>query len=85
MNNEEELPQEVLDVLKGEKLEEMAMKVVYKNYRGEKSIRHVLPLRIWYGSTEWHKKEQWLMEVYDLEKRSKRDYALKDWRGAPED
>ena len=85
MSNEEELPAEVLEVLNGRKLEDLAMRVVYRNYRGKKEIRYILPLRTWYGSTEWHPENQWFIEVYDLDKKDKRDYALNDWKGAPKD
>ena len=26
----------------------------YTNYRGERAYRTVLPVRIWFGETEWH-------------------------------
>jgi len=78
------LPQEVLEILNGRELEEMAIRVIYRNWKGEEGIRHILPLRVWYGSTEWHKKEQWLMKVYDIDKEAMRDYALKDFKGSPE-
>ena len=84
MNNETELPKEVLEILGNCKLEKMAIKVVYRNWRGKGAIRNVLPLKVWYGSTEWHKGQQWLIRVYDLDKKANRDYTLNDWRGAPE-
>jgi len=83
MSNEKELPKDVLSILKGRRLEDLAIKVIYKNWRREKGIRYILPIRIFYGSTEWHPEEQWLIEVYDLDKKAKRDYALNDWRGSP--
>ena len=85
MSDEEELPPEALEVLNGCKLEDMAMRVVYENYKGEESIRHVLPLRTWYGSTEYHPEKQWFIKVYDLDKKAIRDYTLNDWKGAPKD
>ena len=83
MNNKEELPKDVLSILNGRRLEDLSMKVTYRNHKGEESVRNVLPLRVWYGSTKWHKEEQWLIEVYDLDRKAKRDYALHDWKGAP--
>jgi predicted DNA-binding transcriptional regulator YafY len=50
----------------------------YKNWRGETSIRRVKPLRVWFGSTEWHPKDQWFLEAEDIEKGEKRDFALND-------
>ena len=85
MTNKEELPKEVLDVLNGNRLEDLSIRVVYKNYRGEEEVRHILPIRLFYGSTEWHKEKQWLIKVYDLDKNATRDYALKDFKGSPKD
>ena len=80
MNNEEELLKRILG---NKKLEDIAIKVVYKNWEGKEGIRHIIPIRIYYGSTKWHKEKQWLMEVYDLDKKAMRDYALKDFKGSP--
>ena len=84
MSHEEELPKDVLSILNGRRLEDLAIKVTYKNWRGKEGIRRILPIRIFYGSTEWHPEEQWLIEVYDLDKKAKRDYALRDLRGSRE-
>lgn len=48
----------------------------YKNHRGKVEVRHVLPIRIWFGSTAWHPEPQWLMEAFDLDKQGTRDFAL---------
>ncbi len=50
----------------------------YRNWRGDVSIRRVLPQRIWFGATEWHPGAQWLLEAFDLEKNEVRDFALCD-------
>ena len=39
--------------------------VKYRNHRDEESYRRILPIRIWFGMTEWHTERQWLMDVYD--------------------
>lgn len=57
-----------------------AVQVVYTNYRGETAIREIIPDRIWFGSTEWHPKDQWLLDAFDVEKQAKRSFALKDIR-----
>src|ERR1700733_7374743 len=31
-----------------------AISLVYTNYRGETSVRRVIPQRIWFGATDWH-------------------------------
>lgn len=48
----------------------------YKNHRGEHGHRRVSPIRIWFGSTEWHPEPQWLLRAFDLDKDAERDFAL---------
>ena len=57
---------------------EQTAKVKYKNYRGEVSVRTIIPKNIFFGKTDYHKEEQWLLKVWDVEKNSERVYALKD-------
>lgn len=55
------------------------VKIYYKNWKGESSIRTVYPLGPFYwGSNEFHKEEQWLFDVFDYDKQAKRTYAFKD-------
>ena len=58
--------------------EKDVIKIIYTNYRGEKDERIIKPISIWFGSTEWHPDEQWLLHAYDLEKNAERDFAMKD-------
>jgi len=76
MNNE--LPLEVSVALKGKRLEDVAVKVMYKNYKGEVGLRTIFPLQIYMGKNEYHSGEQWLMKVWDVDKNAYRDYALRD-------
>ena len=67
-------------------MEEVAIEVKYKNYRGEIGVRKIVPFGIYFGSNEYHKEEQWLLKVWDLEKDAYREYALKDileWKKLP--
>lgn len=50
----------------------------YKNWRGESATRRVRPLRMWFGSTEWHSEPQWFLEALDIDKNQVRDFALVD-------
>ena len=50
----------------------------YKNWKNETKIRVVIPESIWYGSTEFHKEEQWFLKAFDIEKSADRDFAVKD-------
>lgn len=50
----------------------------YINYKGIKSTRSVIPMSLYFGSTEFHPENQWLMVAYDLDKHCERTFALKD-------
>ncbi|QFG38330.1 hypothetical protein BDE18_0382 [Paracoccus pantotrophus] len=52
--------------------------MTYRNYRGEVDNRTVLPIRVWFGSTDWHPEPGWLLSAYDLAKDAHRDFALAD-------
>ena len=57
----------------------------YVNYRGEQAVRLVRPISIWFGKTDWHPGEQWILEAFDLDRQAQRSFALKDvsaWRPA---
>lgn len=57
---------------------EKIVEILYTNWRGEKSIRLIIPEQIYFGKTEWHPLRQWLLKAYDCEKKAPRDFALKD-------
>lgn len=50
----------------------------YKNWRNETDIRRVKPISLWFGSTEFHKEEQWFLKAIDLDRSVERDFAIKD-------
>lgn len=50
----------------------------YTNWRGECGVRHAIPRKVWFGSTEWHPEPQWLLTAFDVEKKAERDFALVD-------
>lgn len=55
----------------------------YMNWKGNMSTRKVMPKYVHFGSTEWHKEEQWLLSAWDIDKNDARDFAIKDiskWR-----
>lgn len=61
-----------------------SVKIIYTNWRGETTERIIEPIKVWFGSTEWHKEKQWLLRALDIEKKAERDFALKDikeWLG----
>ena len=55
-----------------------AVSILYTNHRNETSIRRIVPERIWFGKTEWHLEEQWILFAFDIEKGAERGFALKD-------
>jgi len=59
-------------------MSEKKVTIKYTNYRGETSDRAIIPERIWFGSTEWHKEPQWILDAFDINKNAKRGFALKD-------
>ena len=57
---------------------EKTVTIDYTNYRGERSTRKIVPKNIWFGKTEWHPEEQWLLDAIDIEKDAIRNFAMKD-------
>ncbi|WP_019170724.1 WYL domain-containing protein [Pseudaminobacter salicylatoxidans] len=55
------------------------VKLIYTNWRGETAERTITPLRVFFGSTEWHPEPQWLLRAFDHDKQAERDFALKDF------
>lgn len=49
----------------------------YTNHRGEQATRRAIPVRIYWGATDYHP-EGWIFEGYDVEKHAMRLYALRD-------
>lgn len=54
------------------------IKMVYRNYRGEIALREVLPIQVYFGSTEYHQEPQFLLKAFDFAKQDIRDFALCD-------
>ena len=50
----------------------------YMNWEGKWGVRRVRPIKLWYGSTQWHQEPGWLLKAMDLEKNAERDFAVKD-------
>lgn len=58
---------------------ERAIRVRYKNWKGNVRVRTILPKEPpYWGSTEFHPEPQWLLPVLDLDEGVERDFALKD-------
>lgn len=55
-----------------------AVRILYTNYRGETEYREIVPEKIWFGATEWHPENQWLLDAHDVSKNALRNFAMKD-------
>lgn len=65
-----------------------AVRILYRNYKGETAWRIVTPEIIFYASNQWHPQPQWLMNATDVEKGELRTFALKDviqWGDQPQE
>lgn len=51
-------------------------RIDYTNWRGERRIREILPLRLWYGATEWHPIPTYLLKAIDLEDGKTKDFTM---------
>lgn len=54
----------------------LIQKFSYNNYRGEKSRRTVLPLRLEFGQSVYYTEPQWLLRCFDYDKNEERSFAL---------
>lgn len=55
-----------------------AITIDYTNHRGERATRRIVPVYLWWGFTDWHPTEGWLLHAFDLDKQAYRDFA---WSG----
>ncbi|EFM7019240.1 hypothetical protein BAU67_001800 [Escherichia coli] len=58
--------------------DKVLIKISYKNWKGKVSDRCLTEPSLWFGHTEYHKEDQWLMKAFDVDKGEYRDFALKD-------
>lgn len=54
--------------------------MLYKNHRGEYSVRRVIPMANWTGSSEHHPEinQSWFMDVIDIDKGAQRTFHMLD-------
>jgi predicted DNA-binding transcriptional regulator YafY len=59
-----------------------SVKFRYRNHEGKVALRHVrfqsTGRNLFWGRTEFHPEEQWLLETWDLDRNQGRTFALKD-------
>lgn len=54
------------------------VKIQYTNWKGVEGIRRILPIKVIYGSNEYHQADQWLLIAHDLDKDAERTFAVCD-------
>lgn len=57
-------------------MESIPLKILYTNWKGETSVRNIIPQEIYFGSNQWHKEEQWLLQAIDVDKGAQRTFAV---------
>ena len=59
-------------------MEPKPIHILYKNNRDEVKWRKILPIRLYWGSTEYHPDPQWILEAMDVDKGAERSFAFAD-------
>jgi hypothetical protein len=73
----------VADKTREREREAEAITLVCENHRGEVEARRLIPVAVWRGTDQWHPETTWLIDVYDVDKKAKRTFALEGLLGAP--
>ena len=50
----------------------------YQNWKGVISDRDIIPIKVEFKATQWHKEEQWILDAFDVVKQDMRGFAMKD-------
>lgn len=59
------------------------VQIYYTNYRGEQKIYRIIPHTMFFGHTQYHLDDQWLLDATDVDRNTVRTFAVKDvhsWR-----
>lgn len=54
---------------------------LYTNYKGETAKRRLVPVNIFYGTSEFHEGEQWFIRGWCLDRQAFRDFSLSGFKG----
>lgn len=52
--------------------------VRYTNWKGQTQTRRIEPIKIFFGTTEYHPDPQWLLKCFDVDKNAERTFSMKD-------
>lgn len=66
-------------------LEPVPIRLEYVNWQGKTRERHILPIRIWRGTTKWHTRPQYFLRALDLEDQQEKDFAMSGFLEWPEE
>ncbi len=50
----------------------------YRNHRGELTQRCVVPVILYWGTTEYYPEHQWILKAWDMDKKCTRDFAVRN-------
>lgn len=52
----------------------------YTNHRGERRIRTIRPKKIWFGLSQWHPGEQWILTALDIQEHNHflKEFAMRN-------
>lgn len=60
-----------------------SIRAPYTNWRGETADRVFTPIRVWWGSTEWHPEPGLMLKAFDHDKQAERDFAFSGFAAPP--
>ncbi len=56
----------------------MIVTIDYTNYKGNRRLRNIEPVKLYWGATEYHVEPQWLLKAWDVEANDYRTFAMAD-------
>jgi len=68
----------VVEQLQKRSLMSKFIRVIYTNWRQETKVRNILPIAIYWGSTNYYPIPQWIVKAYDKDRQDYRLYSLKN-------
>lgn len=54
------------------------VKIDYTNWKGNRREREIIPIEIFFSTTQYHKEPQLLLKARDIEDNITKDFAMKD-------
>ena len=57
-------------------LDPVPAEIDYTNWEGKRTFRSILPLSLWYGTTDHHPNPQWFVRAFAFNRGEVRDFAM---------